>query len=215
MNLPGKWESLLSWVSYLRDIWIFGHHGYLDIMGIWTSRIFRHHGYLDIMDIWTSRIFRHHGYLDIMDIQTSWIFGHHGYSDIMDIRTLWLFRHHEYSDIMDIQMSWIFGCLDIVDILGDSIFSGKIVFLEKGTFEALSMQSCIVKLYIWNIGAAGSRRTFPHFYFDAHKMETEKAGGLEKENLTLRRYHKHALKLPKWIPWMNTIFCSGSSTKPR
>ena len=66
----------------------------------------------------------------------------------MDIRTLWIFRHHEYTDIMDIQMSWIFGCLDIVDILGDSTFSGKIVFPEKDTFEALSMQSCIAKLYI-------------------------------------------------------------------
>ena len=72
-----------------------------------------------------------------MDIWTSWKFGHHGYLDIMDIRTLWIFRHHEYTDIMDIQMSWIFGCLDIVDILGDSTFSGKIVFPEKDTFEAL------------------------------------------------------------------------------
>ena len=46
--------------------------------------------------------------------------------------------------LTDIQMSWIFGCLDIVDILGDSTFSGKIDFPEKDTFEALSMQSCTV-----------------------------------------------------------------------
>ena len=39
-------------------------NGYLDI---WTSWIFGHHGYLDIMDIWTSWIFGHHGYSDIMD----------------------------------------------------------------------------------------------------------------------------------------------------
>ena len=83
-----------------------------------------------------------------MDIRTSWIFGHHGNVDIMDIRMLWIFRHNEYTDIMDIQMSWIFGYLDIVDILGDPTFSWKIDFPENDTFEALSTQSCIAKLYI-------------------------------------------------------------------
>ena len=68
-------------------------------------------------------------------LPSSYKAGHDGYLDMMDILT-------------DIQMSWIFGCLDIVDILGDTTFSGKIVFPEKDTFEALSMQSCIAKLYI-------------------------------------------------------------------
>ena len=101
MSLPGKWESLLSWVSYLRNIRISGHHGYLDI---WTLRIFRHHGYSDIMDIWTSWILGHHGYLDIMEMWISWIFGCYGYSDIMNIRISWIFRCHGY---LDIWISWI------------------------------------------------------------------------------------------------------------
>ena len=95
-------------------------------------------------DIRTSWIFGYHGYSDIIDIRTSRIFGHHGNLDIMHTRTSWIFRHHGYMDIRDIQMSWIFGCLDIVDILGDTPFSGKSVFPEKKIFEALSMQSCTV-----------------------------------------------------------------------
>ena len=82
-------------------------------------------------DIRTSWIFGYHGYSDIIDIRTSRIFGHHGNLDIMHTRTSWIFRHHGYMDIRDIQMSWIFGCLDIVDILGDTPFSGKSVFPEK------------------------------------------------------------------------------------
>ena len=80
------------------------HHLYHEahVSIIYWGWIFGHHGYLDVIDIQTSWIFGHHGYLDIQDIQTSWIFGHSGYSDIMDIQTLWIFRHHGYLDIMDI-----------------------------------------------------------------------------------------------------------------
>ena len=170
--LPGKIDFLENETS--REMRIFAFMGiifnrYLDIR---TSWIFGHDWYSDIMDIWTSWIFGHHRYSDIKDIWTSWIFGHHAYLDIMDIWTSWIFRHHGYTDIMDIQMSWISGCLDIVDILGDTTFSGKIVFPEKDTFEALSMQSCIANLYIWNIGAAGARRTFPHFYHSVYLADS-------------------------------------------
>ena len=51
-----------------------------------------------------------------------------------------------------------------MDILDELKFPGKLDILENGTFEALPMQSCFAKLYIWSIGAAGSRRTFPHFF---------------------------------------------------
>ena len=35
---------------------------------------------------------------------------------------------------------------------------------ENYTFEASPMQRYITKIYIGSIGAAGSRRTFPHFF---------------------------------------------------
>ena len=69
-----------------------------------------------------------------MDIWTSWIFGCHGYLDIIDSRTSWIYGHHGYSDI-----------IDIMNILGDTTFSGKIDLPDNYAFEALSMQSCIAK----------------------------------------------------------------------
>ena len=51
-----------------------------------------------------------------------------------------------------------------MDILDELNFPGKLGILENDTFEALPMQSCIAKVYIGSIGAAGSRRTFPHFF---------------------------------------------------
>ena len=123
--------------------WIFGHHGYLDIMDIRTSWIFGHHGYSDIIDIRTSRIFGHHGYLDIMHTWTSWIFGHPGYSDTMDIRTSWIFRCHGY---LDVWISWISQVT--LHFLGKLSSRKKIhlkhcqckVVLPSFTFETLALQ---------------------------------------------------------------------------
>ena len=66
-----------------------------------------------------------------MDVRTSWLFGHHGYLDIMDIQRSWIFFHHLYLDI------------DIIDILGEHKYPGKLDVPENDTFEAFQMQTHI------------------------------------------------------------------------
>ena len=71
MGFVGKFRNLKPFFRHFSTAplplpyqmsWIFGYHGYSDIMTIQTSWISRHHRYLDITDIRTSRIFGYHRY---------------------------------------------------------------------------------------------------------------------------------------------------------